>query len=175
MADASVRPARASDVADIVRIQLETWRTAYSGVLPDEAFATVSPELATAQWEAAVTEPPTPRHRVLVAQEGNSTVGFVAAEPDADDPAAATIGTMLVEPRWGRRGHGSRMLAAMVDHARGDGTQRLTSWVLERDRASVAFYESAGWSPDGWTRTLDAANTPVREIRLHTSLVEEAA
>ena len=33
-ADASVRPARPADAADIARIQLVTWRTAYRSVLP---------------------------------------------------------------------------------------------------------------------------------------------
>lgn len=175
MADASVRPARAADVGQIARIQLDTWRTAYSGFLPTAALDEVTAQLADAQWAAAVTDPPSPRHRVLVAQERDSIVGFVAVEPDPDDPSAAVIATMLVEPRWGRRGHGSRMLAAVVDHARDDGSRRLTAWVFDRDRASVGFYESAGWSRDGWTRTLDAADTPVREVRLHTALVEEAA
>lgn len=175
MADASVRPARAADVAQIVRIQIDTWRSAYSGILPAEALDQVTSELAGAQWSAAVNEAPSPRHRVLVAQERDSIVGFVATEPDPEDPGTAMIATMLIEPRWGRRGHGSRLLAAVVDLARDEGTRRLTTWVIERDQASVGFYESAGWSRDGWARTLDAADTPVREVRLHTALDEEAA
>lgn len=175
MADASVRPARPADVADIARIQIATWRAAYADFLPAEALDAATPELATAQWAAAVDEAPSPRHRVLVAQERDSVVGFAAVEPDPDDPVAEVIAIMLVEPRWGRRGHGSRMLAAMVDLARQDGTQRLTAWVFERDRASVGFYESAGWSRDGWIRMLEAADAPIREVRLHTALTEEAA
>ncbi len=170
-----MRPARAADVADIVRIQIDTWRAAYTDFLPTEALDSVTPELATAQWAAAVDAAPSPQHRVLVAQERDSVVGFAAAEPDPDDPGSQVIAVMLVEPRWGRRGHGSRLLAAVADLARQDGIQRLTAWVFERDRASVAFYESAGWSRDGWIRTLDAADTPVREVRLHTALTEEAA
>lgn len=175
MADASVRPARAGDVPDIARIQIDTWRTAYAGLLPAEALAEVTLELSTTQWAAAVEHAPSPRHRVLVAQEGDTVVGFAAAEPDAKDPGAGVIAIMLVEPRWGRRGHGSRLLAAAVDLARVDGSTRLTTWLLERDRASVGFYESAGWSRDGWTRTLQAAAAAVREVRLHTALDEEAA
>lgn len=175
MADASVRPARSADVAEIVRVQIETWRTAYVGFVPAEALAGVTAELAHGQWSVAVEDPPTPRHRVLVAQERDTIVGFVAAEPDPDEPAEAIISTMLVEPRWGRRGNGSRLLAAAVDLAREDGTQRLTTWVIERDLASVGFYESAGWSRDGWVRTLDAEGTPVHEVRMHTALVEEGS
>ena len=36
---------------------------------------------------------------------------------------------------------------------------------------SAGFYESAGWAPDGWARTLDTGGPePLREIRWHALL-----
>ena len=63
-----------------------------------------------------------------------------------------------MEPRWGRRGHGSRLLAAVADVARGGGAARLQVWLPETDGVSAGFYESAGWAPDGWARTLDTGD-----------------
>jgi hypothetical protein len=40
------------------------------------------------------------------------------------------------------------------------------SWVPEADTAALAFFERAGWHSDGLVRTLDAAGTPVREVRM---------
>jgi GNAT superfamily N-acetyltransferase len=130
---------------------------------------------ATAVWHATVSSPPTPGHGVLVATERQTVVGFAAygpAELAADeqpDPAgpSAEIATLLVEPRWGRRGHGSRLLAAVADIARGNGVARLQTWLLEPDSVSAGFLESAGWAPDGWARTLDTGAEPVREVRWH--------
>jgi GNAT superfamily N-acetyltransferase len=82
------------------------------------------------------------------------------------------IAALLVEPRWGRRGHGSRMLAATVDHMRADGLRAAWVWVPEPDTASLAFYTSAGWEPDGYARTLEAEGAAVTEVRLHVSLEE---
>ena len=42
--------------------------------------------------------------------------------------------------------------------------------LLESDRVSAGFYESAGWAPDGWARTLDTGGEPLREIRWHALL-----
>ena len=167
-----MRPARPGDAAEIARIQLLTWRTAYGDVIPAPALAVVDDEQATVQWRAAVEEAPGPAYRVLVAAEGAVTVGFAALEPDPEDPAVSLVTTLLVEPRWGRRGHGSRLLAALVDHARQDGRHRLQAWLLERDKASLGFYTSAGWARDGWVRTLEPEGATIREVRLHTSLVE---
>lgn len=177
MADVSVRPARPEDAAEIARIQVDTWRIAYTSALPAAALEAVTPEAATEQWTAAIRQPPTDRHHVLVAWEQDWRVGFVAFGPsdpdDLVDPAeadlaehSATIRTILVEPRWGRRGHGSRLLAAAVDHLRVDDLTHLLTWVLDDDEASKRFYGSAGWEPDGWARTLDLDGDSVREVRL---------
>jgi GNAT superfamily N-acetyltransferase len=92
------------------------------------------------------------------------------------DPAGPTteIATLLVEPRWGRRGHGSRLLAAVADLAQATGAARLQVWLPESDRVSADFFESAGWAPHGWLRTLDTGGAPLREIRWHTMLTDEA-
>jgi RimJ/RimL family protein N-acetyltransferase len=78
-----------------------------------------------------------------------------------------------VEPRWGRRGHGSRLLAAVTDTARAGGAARCTAWLLEADTVTARFLESAGWSPDGWARTLDADGRPLRELRWYTLLDDD--
>jgi GNAT superfamily N-acetyltransferase len=177
-ADASVRPAFPDDAAEIARIQMVTWRTAYRSALPAAVLDEWDADAATASWRAAITSPPTPGHGVVVALERNAMVGFAAFGPaeltdgEEADPSGPTVelGTLLVEPRWGRRGHGSRLLAAVSDLARAGGAARLQVWLLESDRVSAGFYESAGWAPDGWARTLDTGEDPLREIRWHALL-----
>ena len=180
-ADVSVRPARAADAPEIARIQAVTWRTAYRGVLPREVLDEWDEAAATVAWHTAVSSPPTPGHGVLVALEGQTAVGFAAFGPpelagaEQPDPAGPTteVSTLLVEPRWGRRGHGSRLLSAVADLAETSGAARLQVWLLETDRASTTFYESAGWAPDGWARTLDTGDQPLREVRWHALLGPE--
>jgi GNAT superfamily N-acetyltransferase len=181
MADVSVRPARPDDATEIGRIQVETWRSAYVEILPAAVLDGVTVDDAAATWSAAISEPPGPHHHVLVAQERDWRVGFAALGPaddlEADDPAPATtlaLAVILVEPRWGRRGHGSRLLAAAVDHARGDGMTRAVAWIPEGDTVSREFLISAGWAPDGLVRALDTGAGELREIRLHTSLEDRA-
>jgi GNAT superfamily N-acetyltransferase len=181
MADVSVRPARPDDAAEIGRIQIDTWRTAYREILPSAVLDGLSAEDAAGVWTAAITGPPSPRHRILVAMEQQWLVGFVALGPaddlEDDDPEPATtlaLAPILVEPRWGRRGHGSRLLAAAVDHARGDGLTRAIAWIPEADAASREFLISAGWAPDGLARALDTGAGELREIRLQAALTEES-
>jgi GNAT superfamily N-acetyltransferase len=184
MADVQVRPAVDADTAEIARIQLSTWTTAYAALIPAHVLARLTEAGLAAHWTAAVTAPPSAAHHVLVAFERDVPVGVAVvapAEPDdlatahdgppAHDPAGTVaVGPLLVEPRWGRRGHGSRLLAAAMDLARAGGAHTAVSWVLERDEASRGFLVSSGWAADGTARELDMAGATVREVRLHTDL-----
>jgi GNAT superfamily N-acetyltransferase len=182
VADVSVRPATGQDAAEIGRLQNDTWQFGYRTVLPAEVLVSLDADRFAESWRAVIERPPTPAHHVLVALEGDQRVGFAAFGPDADrqpddpDPEhTAAIATLLVEPRWGRRGHGSRLLAAVADLARADGVRRLVAWVPVADTASLEFYRSAGWAPDGLQRSLDTGAGTVAELRLHAALTEQEA
>lgn len=185
MALGYVRPARPSDVAEIARIQLATWRVAYRRLLPRHVLDQMDETWLGQRWSAAVEAPPSPRHRVLVAveqAEQSYLVGFAASGP-ADEAAYApnepagvlgddvvAVTDLLVEPRWGRRGHGSRLLAASVDLWRSDGFRTGLTWVFEGDAASRKFLTGAGWEPDGAGRALDVDDMLVPQLRLHVAL-----
>jgi GNAT superfamily N-acetyltransferase len=174
VADVSVRPARPEDAERVARVQLSTWRTAYAELLPPEALDV--PEVqAAALWLGAVESPPTPQHQLLVALERDELVGFAASGPTSDEDAqgAVELLTLLVEPRWGRRGHGSRLVAACVDHWRGDGFARAVAWAWERDPATRAFLTGSGWELDGTARGLDTGQGVQRQLRFHTDLRED--
>jgi GNAT superfamily N-acetyltransferase len=180
MALGYVRPARADEADEIARVQLSTWRTAFRRILPRRVLDDLDPAWLAQRWREAVEKPPSDRHRVLVAVEqaqSSYLVGFAAVGPADDDeagPGVAAITELLVEPRWGRRGHGSRLLAAAVDLWRSDGFATALAWVYEQDAATLAFLTSAGWEPDGTRRALDVDDLLVPQLRLHVSLEERA-
>lgn len=166
MAVATVRRAVDADVDALLRIQSDTWRAAYAGLVPAEALAHLSTPAAREAWRAAVGAGG--GHHVFVATEGEWTVGFCAAAHygGADGAAIAEVSTLLVEPRWGRRGHGGRLLAAAAEALRGHGATVGQAWVPEADAASRAFYEHADWTADGAVRGLDTGAGTLREVRV---------
>ncbi|MGE5292899.1 MAG: N-acetyltransferase family protein [Micromonosporaceae bacterium] len=187
-ADMFVRPARPSDAADLARIQVASWRAGYSGLVPvpvlEELTNPAAEDRWRAQWHAAITGPPTGRHRVLVAVEtvdaaeggeGRERIvaGFTsfgpATDPDRWPATDAELYELRVDPERTGRGHGSRLLNALADAVTEDGFQTLCAWALESDEALREFLASAGWQPDGARRNLDMG-TPVPELRLHVAI-----
>ncbi|MEU6644858.1 GNAT family N-acetyltransferase [Saccharomonospora sp. NPDC046836] len=180
MSIAAVRLATVDDAADIARIQADTWRTAYADIVGPAAIEGLDQAELERHWAGAIEHSGTDVH---LATEGEFAVGFCVAGPapaeevagaDGTVPDDATstglIATVLVEPRWGRRGHGGRLLSAAASGLRARGCDRGITWVAQADSASLAFYRHAGWHPDNTVRTLDTGERTVLELRLRGGL-----
>lgn len=163
-ADVSVRPATPEDEAAVARVQLRAWRTTHADLLGAEVLEQLDVMAVRAQWEQAISRPPSPAHRVLVACEGARVVGFAASAPLAAGPSGDAGGVEVlaleVDPDHRRGGHGSRLLTACVDLAREDGAVHLQTWVLDDDAGREDFLRSSGLGPDGVHRELGLGAGP---------------
>ncbi len=171
-ADASVRPARTGDSLAVAEIQVDTWRTCYAPRLPAGALDALDVTLVEAGWRAAISTPPSPAHRLLVALSGARIVGYLAAGPGEDEDAGLADGELLaltVAPAEQRMGHGSRLLAAGVTALDEAGYAFARTWTFDADAPLHTFLSGAGWEPDGARRELDMGE-PVGQQRWHTQL-----
>ena len=192
-----VRPARSADAESLVRVQVASWRCLFAGIVPSDLLAELTGDSAQGvwldRWREAITNPPTSRHRVLVAvsetlatpatpatpgtlaTSAREVVGFVSAGPATDaDRWPGTDGELYelrVDPERTGQGHGSRLLHAAADTLSEDGFHTVSIWALAADSALRGFLESSGWAPDGARAELDVG-TSVPVVRLHTRISE---
>jgi GNAT superfamily N-acetyltransferase len=168
--------ARVSDAPAVGLVQAVVWRETYAGVLPDEVVAQFDPRPFTNAWRASLGDAPSPDHLLLVACAGEQVVGFAAVgpSPDPDGAEAAELLVLGVHPDARRQGHGSRLLNAAVDTARGRGALMLTAWVLADADETRRFLTSAGLEADGAhrERIVSGDGRTVREVRLSAAVVE---
>ena len=175
MPSSGVRLARTSDVDGIAEVNVRSWRQRFAGTLPQEALDGLDARDLAMVWASSILNPPTPGHRLLVAVEEADVVGYAAIGPSQDpdaEPGTGELVALEVDPDRQREGHGSRLLAAAVDHARAGGLETLVAWCALDDEPRRAFLQSAGWGPDsayrdvavGWGEA--SGELLVREVRL---------
>ncbi|MSW80409.1 MAG: GNAT family N-acetyltransferase [Actinobacteria bacterium] len=173
------RLARTSDVDDIAAVQVRAWHQAYAGVLPESVLADLDPMHLASAWASGILNPPTTRHRLIVAIDGTSgadtVVGYAAIGPSSDpdcidNPGTAELLALVVDPDYERQGHGSRLMAAAVEYLRADGSTEANTWVPVLDEPRRAFLLSCGWGPDSAYRDIEAEGRIIREVRLATVL-----
>ncbi|KRB45203.1 GNAT family N-acetyltransferase [Terrabacter sp. Root181] len=179
VADASVRVARASDAPAVGLVQAVVFREAYAAVLAPEVLGTFEPRAFANAWRTTLEGERSGDGVLLVACAGEQVVGFAAvgASDDADtDPGRAELIVLGVHPDARRQGHGSRLLHAVVDTARGRGRSELAAWVLATDDDTRDFLTAAGMVADGAhrERVVSPDGATAGELRLSAALADEA-
>lgn len=176
-ADVSVRVAWADDAAAIARVQGRAWTESYADLLPAAMLESFDADAVAAAWHSALSRPADARHRVLVALEHNTVVGFVlcspGSDPDCDPVIDGEMSELTVDPAKRGLGHGSRLLQGAADTLDADHFTRAMTWAMSTDDALRAFLSQAGWDTDGAHRELDldgSGTTVVKQVRLHTAL-----
>jgi ribosomal protein S18 acetylase RimI-like enzyme len=137
-----IRQARLQDARAIGRVEVETWRSTYPGMLSNRVLLAMSEERQTASWAGFL------RHRpgdVFVAQGPSGVVGFGNCGPQRDGSFgyAGEVYTLYVTPDAQGAGLGRQLLLALFARLLYCGHRSALVWVLRANPARF-FYERLG-------------------------------
>ena len=156
----SVRAARVDDAVEMARVNVQSWRETYRGLMSDDVLD--DPELARARerfWTDILTDERYRANRVAVAERDGEVIGIAMAAP--------TEGT---DARWAMRLYVLYVVA--VEHGSGAGGELLDAvigphdsallWVADPNPRAQAFYRKHGFVADGH----ESVEAGVRAIRM---------
>ena len=138
-----VRQAGSEDATAIARVHVDTWRTAYRGLLPDDFLAALDEAGYAERWRRTLTDG---NGRVYVAEDGRHTVGFASGGPEraGEDGFTGELYAIYVLQEAQGRGHGRRLVQAVVQGLREMGLPNMIVWVLRDNHNARHFYERLG-------------------------------
>src|SRR6266566_5300935 len=110
-----IRAAASTDADAIARVHVASWRTTYSGLLPDDFLASLSDTNYAERWRRVIAEGSS---RVYVAEDAGEVVGFASG--------------------------GRELVGSTVGGLRELGLGDLIIWVLRDNSPARAFYERLG-------------------------------
>ncbi|TXS16216.1 GNAT family N-acetyltransferase [Streptomyces sp. ms191] len=168
-----IQQALPSDAAELAAVHVRSWRAAYRDLLPRPYLDGLDVGERTAVWRDRLAAPERPT--VLVARDADGRMtGFCStrAWPDTDlDPATTgEIAALYVLPEAWRAGVGRALLAASVEALAAAGFREAALWVFADNARGRAFYEAAGWEPDGTVATESTAGRELDELRYRRAL-----
>ena len=165
----TVRLAGAGDADAIGRIQVETWRAAYAGLLPDDAVARFDVAGNQERWRGWLGASPRPRSATFVVEDAGEVVGFAGVGPCRETPGDGELYTIYLHPsRWGS-GIGRALLKRAEESLHVSGFRSAILYVLEGNDRAIRFYEAAGWVQDG-SKVDEFAGADVTELRYRKRL-----
>jgi GNAT superfamily N-acetyltransferase len=164
-----VRPATSDDADAIGRVQVETWRAAYAGLLPQETIDAFDVSARQNMWREGLSRTPRPGSATFVALLDDEVVGFATVGAASSEPEAGELYAIYVHPsRWGH-GAGRALIERAEESLRKSGFPRALLWVLEGNERAESFYRAAGWTHDGEKQD-DFQGATVTELRYRKQL-----
>ena len=142
MSEIRIRPARPGDARGIARLDVETWRSTYAGVLSSAYLVGLSTRRREMGWHNVILREP--RDVRVAVDAGETILGFGSCGPSRDDPRfSGEVFTLYVSPDWQNRGIGRSLLIALFRRLVAVERPSALVWVL-RDNPGRFFYERLG-------------------------------
>lgn len=142
----TVRPAAAADAGQIARVHVDTWRSAYRDIVPQEFLNALETAARAKQWEEWLAREDV---HVFVAEDAGAVCGFISGGVLRDGVHVAALNydseiyTLYVLPAAQGRGAGRELMRALAARLAEDGLTRPVVWALEKN-PWCAFYERLG-------------------------------
>jgi L-amino acid N-acyltransferase YncA len=140
-----IRAARATDASAIAKVHVDSWRTTYAGIVPDDYLTNLSYEQRGQYWRDVLAAVDRPAY-VYVAQEiAGQIIGFASGGPERSGDAVykGELYAIYLLDRYQRQGMGRKLTVAVVKRLLQHGLWSMLVWVLAVN-PSRAFYEALG-------------------------------
>ena len=143
----TIREATLADAAGIARVHVESWRTTYPGIMPQEHLDALSVAEREEKWQGILSPDNADVTCTFVAEtEDGEIVGFTEGGRDrsgGSDFQAEIYVIYLLKSQQGR-GLGRRLLQTAARRLHADGYSTLFLWVSALNHPAQAFYEAVG-------------------------------
>jgi ribosomal protein S18 acetylase RimI-like enzyme len=136
-----IRPARASDAAQLADVHAEAWREAYSGIIPALTLERMIVRRSGLWWRDVLGRRP-----ILVLDVGGTVAGYASFAPgnSRGNPGAAEVQEIYLRPEYQGIGLGARLFRAVLKRIKARGYARvLVRALADNDRAN-GFYARYG-------------------------------
>jgi ribosomal protein S18 acetylase RimI-like enzyme len=160
-----IRRAVPVDAELLAVVHVETWRTAYRGILGDDYLDALDIEGRTRWWAGLIADGAI----VHIAEGDDDVVGYCWVDSSNDAEWGEVVAIYVHPDHWGE-GHGHRLLATGEESLRHEGYTKALLWVLEANHRARRFYERQGWQPGKPFRIEEIGGAQVTEIRYQTAL-----
>jgi L-amino acid N-acyltransferase YncA len=137
----SIRRATERDAVAISHVHVNSWRTTYAGIVPQQYLATLNETERVPLWQEWLTRD----IQVYIAELDGKVVGFISGGPIREPLHSydAELFAIYLLQHAQQQGIGTALLRELATSLMSKGFTSMTVWVLERN-PSKHFYVKSG-------------------------------
>jgi len=144
-----VREATHDDIPALSRVHVDTWRTTYRGIVPDEHLANLSYEQRANGWYQILNRTPADSHFTYVAEEEpGEIIGFAngGVERTGDPVYKGELMAIDILQNYQSKGIGRVLARTVAERLHLSDLNSMLVWVLA-DNPACQFYAALGGHP----------------------------
>lgn len=147
----NIRQAVFEDAAAIARVHVDSWRTAYKGVIKEEVLAGLSVEQRTMNWQRQLGTALDQTAVYVAETEEGGIIGFASGGPSRTQslPYKSELYAIYILDSYRRQGIGLQLMQSIAVFLRDQGHDSMFLWALKNNRYR-AFYEKWHGIPSGY-------------------------
>ncbi|WP_179392727.1 GNAT family N-acetyltransferase [Sporosarcina sp. JAI121] len=137
-----IRKAEIEDAGGIAKVHVDSWRTTYKGIVPDDFLESLSYENRELIWKKGINE-----NNVYIAENKNGQViGFSTGGIERTGKYEAYTGELYaiyILKEYQGKGIGRLLVKSVVDDIKNKNLNSMLIWAIEENPA-CRFYEALG-------------------------------
>lgn len=141
-----IRQANPTDAKQIALVHVDSWKSTYQGIIPDDYLRDLSYEKREQKWSITLSKENGTKEKVFVAEDAKKKViGFASGGPIRENvgPYQGELYCMYILFEFQKQGIGTRLFQNVVQYLVNLDLSNMLVWVLE-DNPSSKFYEKRG-------------------------------
>ncbi|MDE0375916.1 MAG: GNAT family N-acetyltransferase [bacterium] len=160
-----IRTAELRDADSLARVHVDSWRSTYAGILPDEFLAGLSYRDRESFWEQVLTTARPTVSNFLAETASGYVVGLAGGGPErtGNETYVGELYLVYLLEQYQRRGLGRLLVSAVAERLVADGFESMLLWVAKDNHPACRFYEALGGEPID-SRTIDIAGAGIAEV-----------
>lgn len=158
------RYADKSDSYILAYIHVNSWRSAYKGIIPDEILDNMDMEKRKAYFDRVIENK---SENNVIAFKDNEVTGYMTFGHCRDDDKDSSFGEIrgiYLLPEFWHQGIGSKLINWGINVLNDMGYKNICLWVLEENLQAREFYKKQGFIYDGTSKEI-IIGKPVIELR----------
>jgi len=152
----NIRLATPDDADALARAHIDSWRSAYRGLVPDSHLAKLDYAKRAEHFSTALTEH---SEETYLAEENGEVLGFLTVgecrDADVNRRETGEIWGIYLAPAHWRKGVGRALCQYGERLLKSRGHTEAALWVFRANEQATRFYEAMGFRADGASKTLN--------------------
>lgn len=157
-----IRKASKEDIKDVARVYVDSWRTTYRSLVPDDYLDKLSYEDTEKRWIDFLNNENEPFIYVAINDTGK-IIGFASGKSINEKNFDGELYSLYLLQECRGLGVGRQLVSAIAKHFKEKGIYSMMVWVMKQNKSGLVFYERMG-GKEYIHRTSEFGGTVVEDV-----------